>query len=282
MEKRLLVVDNDKGIRNVLQLSFESLGYKVFTAEGGDRGELLAHQLRPACIILDIMMPDKNGYLVCMDLKRDPSTADIPIILLTAKSLKDDIYWGYECGADAYVTKPYDPRRLEALVEQLINETEQGKRSVAWTGLPSDIKVLEEARARIQAGGKVFMAELAFSDHPKLAFILKNGQTKFRTLVHSVAWKMHEVVRDNATVGFVGQRPDDSFVLLVHPSEAERIESLLREATATAIDAHYEPKERAAGAMTILEQSPSDSTANIRREIPLLRLQWAPIDAERL
>jgi len=63
--------------------------------------------------------------------------------LLTAKNTKDDIYWGYDCGADAYVTKPYESRDLIRLVEQLLQDAKEGKRSYAWTGLP-DASIVEK------------------------------------------------------------------------------------------------------------------------------------------
>ena len=279
MRRTLLVVDDDKAIRNVLQLSFETLGYQVFAAEGGEKGELLAHKVHPNCIILDVMMLDKNGYAVCMELKRDPVTAQIPIILLTAKNLKDDIYSGYDCGADAYVTKPYEPRELEALVEQLIVDAGQGRRSIAWTGLPDASKVLEETSARLNAGGEVFLAELSFPDEPKEVFIQKHGQGRFRELIHSVAWKIYEVVREDASSGFVGQRADDSFLVLIHPSEADKVESQVQKATACCIDAYYDLKERAANATSFWQHASADASTGVRKDVPLVRLQWKALEA---
>ena len=280
MAKKLLVVDDDKAIRNVLQLSFETLGYEVLTAEAGKKGELLAHEAHPDCIILDVMMPDKNGYVVCMELKRDPVTAPIPIILLTAKNVKGDIYTGYDCGADAYVTKPYEPRELEALVEQLIVDAGEGHRSIAWTGLLDAGKVLEEANARIQAGGNVFLAELSFPSEPKGAFVQKYGEAKLRVLIHSVAWKIYEAVRESVPEGLVGQRADDSFLVLIAPSEADRVASQILHATALCIDAHYDRSERAANAITFWQEAPAGvSTGRIGKEVPLLRLQWKAVTA---
>jgi len=280
VKKNLLVVDNDKAIRDVLQLTFETLGYQVFSAEGGEKGELLARQFHPDCIILDVMMPDKNGYVVCMELKRDPATAHIPIILLTAKSLTDDIHWGYDSGADAYVTKPYEPRELEALVEQLIGDADRGQRSITWTGLPDAGKVLEEARTRLGSGGEVFLAELSFPNEPKEVLVQKYGQAKFRMLIHSVAWKIFAVIRKDASAGLVGQRSDNSFLVLIHPSEADRVESQLQKETAPCIDAFYDPKERAANSVTFSQQEPAGTgMGTLLREAPLLRLQWKAIEA---
>src|SRR5512135_2045259 len=115
MHKKILIADDNRAITEVLQLNFSLLGY-------GEQAEQKCRALRPDVLILDVMMPKMNGYKVCRNLKQDQETARIPIILLTAKNLKEDVYWGYDSGADAYITKPYDPRQLEILVDQLIQE----------------------------------------------------------------------------------------------------------------------------------------------------------------
>lgn len=281
MRESLLVVDDEKHIRNVLQRSFENLGYTVYAASGGKEGEVLARRIRPRCIILDVMMPDKNGHTVCLNLKRDPATAAIPIILLTAKRLPDDIYWGYDCGADAYVTKPYEPKELEALVAQLITETSQGTRSIAWTGLPARAKVIEEASARLNTGGEVFLAEISFPDEPKKVFIQKYGNAKFRDLIHSLAWMIYKVVRENASAGLVGQGADESFIVLMPPSEAARLEAQIQKATTPVIDGYYHPQERAAQAIVYWQHAPVGTEGDVRKEVPLLRLQWKPREAAR-
>lgn len=279
MRKKLLVVDDDPAIRNVLQLSFETLGYEVVLAAGGKRGELLAHQVQPNCIILDVMLPDKDGSLICAELKRDPITAQIPIVLVTAKNLEENIHSAFDCGADAYVTKPYEPRELEALVGQLIVDTDQGRRSVAWTGLPDASKVLEEASASLNAEGEVFLAELSFPDEPKKVFIQKYGQGRFRELIHTVAWKIEEVIRESAASGFVGQKADDSFLVLIHPSEAGRVESQVQKETACCIDANYDRKESASNTGMFWQHAPVDASTGVRKDVPLLRLQWKALEA---
>lgn len=152
-------------------------------------------------------------------------------------------------------------------------------RSIAWTGLPDASRVLEETTARQDAGGEVFLAELSFPDEPKEVFIQKYGHARFRDLIHSVAWKIYEVIREEASAGLVGQRPDESFMVLIHPSEAEKIEAQVQKATAFTIDGCYDPKESAAKFITFWQHAPNTTSSGVRKQVALLRLQWKPIEA---
>jgi DNA-binding response OmpR family regulator len=278
MSRKLLVVDDDKAIRWILQATFESLGYEVLTAGDGEEGEQVARDAHPGLVILDIMMPRKNGYTVCVQLKRDPATAKIPIVLLTAKSLREDGYWGYECGADAFMTKPYEPKELETLVDRLFREAEEGKRSVAWTGLPSASKVREESEVRREAGSDVVLVKLCFPDEPRRVFLQKYGQTKYRDLIHTVAWKLYEVIREEAFEGMAGHAPDDSFLLLIHRSEAAKIEQVVLALTAESIGGFYEARERAEKAVIFWRHGQGRETVGLPVKVPLLSLQWSVED----
>lgn len=270
MVKKLLVVDDDKRIREILKQSFLWLGYKVITAENGEEGERLAREEMPDLVILDVMMPVKDGYEACRCLKRDPETEKIPIILLTAKNRREDIVSGHACGADAYVAKPYDPPHLEALVKQLIVEAEEGRHTVAWTGLPSAQKVREEREARLDAGGSALLIRLAFPQMEKEAFLKESGLGLFRDLVHTVAWKVSATVRELSSTAVLGQDEDDSFLLLIHPEEAEAMETELLQAAADCILPRPVPSQPGAPG-----DSPADSAHAVGPSASFLRLLWS-------
>jgi DNA-binding response OmpR family regulator len=278
MNKTLLIVDDDKRIREILKQGFLCLGYQVLTAENGEEGERAARESLPSLVILDVMMPIKNGYEACAALKRDPATAGIPVILLTAKTKKEDVVGGYACGADAYVTKPYDPVHLEALVKQLIAEAEEGKHNLAWTGLLHSDRVLEESEARREAGGEPLIVELTFPDAAREDFLRKSGQATYRDLVHTLAWAIYEVVLKSASAGVVGQGQDDSFLILIHPSEAEKLEVLLEQATAEIIDRSAGPQE-AADALARDKRDPKGPDRGTLHQSPPLRLVWKVWDS---
>ncbi len=269
MRKKILVVDDNKSVVEVLKLNFDLLGYDVQTAYDGEEAEAKVAAEKPDLVILDVMMPKKNGYAVCRDLKRNQETAVIPVILLTAKNLKEDVYWGYDSGADAYVTKPYEPRHLESLVEQLLKEVEEGKKSVAWTGLPDASRVMEEYQARLDAGAQVMLAEVSFPSRPVEVFSQKYGPAKLKDMIHSVAWKIHDSVKESAASGVVGQRPDDSMLILIHPSEEEKTKAAMAAAIEPIIDGYYSEKDRRDGCVAY-----DDPLEKKAEKVPLIRAEW--------
>ena len=107
-KKRILIVDDEKDFTDTLSMRLEALGFDIIKAYTGKEGIEKAHAERPDLIILDIMMPEMNGYDVCRKLKIDDKYKSIPIIILTAKFQPNDVEFGKEMGADAYLTKPLE------------------------------------------------------------------------------------------------------------------------------------------------------------------------------
>lgn len=119
-EKKLLVVDDSPTILMMACGRLQEEGYEIVTAVDGDGALSQTKKERPDLIVMDVIMPPPNGYQVCRTLKDDPDYKKIPIILLTAKTSESDKFWGDESGADAYITKPYDPDELAAKVKELL------------------------------------------------------------------------------------------------------------------------------------------------------------------
>jgi DNA-binding response OmpR family regulator len=115
-----LVVDDDPVIQRLLQVNFEMEGWKVVIADDGVAGLDAARKEKPDCILLDVMMPKKDGLTVAAELKADPDTAHIPVVLLSAKAQAGDLGAGMATGADEYITKPFDPLELLDRVIALI------------------------------------------------------------------------------------------------------------------------------------------------------------------
>lgn len=111
-ERKVLVVDDEVNIIQIMEFSIGAEGYDVVTAANGEEAISKARKEQPNLIILDIMMPKVDGYEVCRVLKRDPLTKRIPVILLTAKGREIDKRLGYEVGASDYVVKPFSPSQL--------------------------------------------------------------------------------------------------------------------------------------------------------------------------
>jgi DNA-binding response OmpR family regulator len=117
---KVLVVDDEEYIQHILNFSFGAEGFEVITAGDGEEAVTLARSERPDIVVLDIMMPKMDGYEACKQIKADPQTQSIPVILLTAKGREVDRKLGAEAGADDYVVKPFSPGRLIERVEGFI------------------------------------------------------------------------------------------------------------------------------------------------------------------
>lgn len=123
--KRILIVDDEPNLMVLLESRLKIQGYEVIMASDGQAGLETAKRCKPDLIILDLMLPKMDGYKVCGLLKNDTRYAKIPIILFTARIQESDRQMAKELGADAYVTKPFDPKILLAKIEELLGSKER-------------------------------------------------------------------------------------------------------------------------------------------------------------
>jgi two-component system alkaline phosphatase synthesis response regulator PhoP len=123
MGKTILVVEDDMGIRTILEDMLTSQGYDAVTAEDGMKGLQLARELKPDLVILDVMLPLLDGFEVCKKIRKDGITS--PIMMLTVKDEEVDKVLGLELGADDYVTKPFSLKELSARVKALFRRVEE-------------------------------------------------------------------------------------------------------------------------------------------------------------
>ena len=120
--KKVLVVDDDPNIVEVLRLYFDKDGYAVISCLSGDRALETFQTSQPDLVVLDLMLPGKDGYDICREIRK---TSDVPIIMLTARSDTLDKVVGLELGADDYVPKPFEPKELLARVKAVLRRTEK-------------------------------------------------------------------------------------------------------------------------------------------------------------
>ena len=121
-KKKILVIDDESGLLEMLSIRLEANNYQVLTASDGQEGLDKARSESPDLIILDLMLPKVDGYQVCRALKFDEKYKRIPIVIFTARARESDVKAGKEAGADAYVTKPFEPEVLLAKVSQLLEK----------------------------------------------------------------------------------------------------------------------------------------------------------------
>ncbi|MGE5707921.1 MAG: response regulator transcription factor [Bacteroidota bacterium] len=117
---KVLVVDDDESIRSLLEILLKHQGYEVFLASNGSDALEIAQTEIPDLVVADIMMPNTDGYELCLQLRSTPKLSHVPILLLTAKTENQDKYSGFRVGADDYVTKPFDLTELELRIKALL------------------------------------------------------------------------------------------------------------------------------------------------------------------
>ena len=123
MAEKILIIDDDVDTLRLVGLMLQRQGYEISAASNGSQGLTKALEERPDLILLDVMMPDMDGYEVTRRLRKNPVTAAIPIMMFTAKTQLDDKVTGFEVGADDYLTKPTHPTELQAHVKALLART---------------------------------------------------------------------------------------------------------------------------------------------------------------
>lgn len=123
MNKKILVIEDDSAALRLIGYTLEQEGYRVLSAENGLEGFKKARDECPDLIILDIMLPGLDGYEICHRLHQKPETANLPILMISAKARQDDKEIGLKMGAANYLTKPVDPSEILAEVETLLADT---------------------------------------------------------------------------------------------------------------------------------------------------------------
>ncbi len=120
--RRVLIADDESTIRHLLELNLRAEGMEVVVCADGDSAYAAARQDPPDLLILDVMMPGRDGLQLLRDLRRDPRTAHLPVILLTAKATDAEVWEGWTAGADYYITKPFDLDEVMTFIRYLGTE----------------------------------------------------------------------------------------------------------------------------------------------------------------
>lgn len=132
MATKILVIDDDSGLRTLLKIGLERDGYEVVTASGGEEGLRMAYAEHPDAVILDVMMPKIDGWTVCQRLRQ---LCDNPIVMLTARASSQDVVKGLNLGADEYIVKPCSLREIQARLRKALErraQTPAEDRDCAW------------------------------------------------------------------------------------------------------------------------------------------------------
>ncbi len=184
MSATVLVVDDEKDLLELVRYHLEKDGLKCLEARDGETALQLARERAPDLVVLDLMLPGVDGLEVCRKLRKDPKTASIAIIMLTAKAEEVDRIVGLEMGADDYMVKPFSPRELVARVKAVLRR-----------GQPQDLTTLkrigtlmvDEGKHQVSVGGSV--VELTVKEFDLLCGLIKaNGRVLNRDQIMGTVW----------------------------------------------------------------------------------------------
>jgi two-component system alkaline phosphatase synthesis response regulator PhoP len=127
MAETVMVIEDEKEIRELIRYNLERAGFKVQTVSDGEEGIRQAFASRPDAMVLDLMLPGRSGLEVLRELREEPTTRDLPVVVLTARSAEMDKLLGFEHGADDYLTKPFSPRELVARLKALLRRSQPSR-----------------------------------------------------------------------------------------------------------------------------------------------------------
>jgi two-component system phosphate regulon response regulator PhoB len=203
--RKILAVDDEEDILELLDYNLSKEGFRVLRVTSGEKALELARSERPDLIVLDLMLPGLDGLEVCKHLKSDRETANIPIVMLTAKGEEVDIVLGLEMGAEDYVTKPFSPRVLAARVRAVLRRRVKG---VPEEDAPIKISGIEihPGRHEVLLGGKP--VRLTFSEYQILSFLARRPGWVFTRyqIVEAVRGTDYAVTDRAVDVQIVGLR----------------------------------------------------------------------------
>lgn len=244
-KSRLLIVEDDKDISMMLKIYFSGQGYEVDTAERGNTALEKTRSNLPHLIVLDIMLPDIDGFEVCRILRTSTRTSHVPIIFLTQKDERSDKLAGLELGADDYITKPFDIEELKLRVQRAISRAQQQSLTDPRSGLPAGALIEEQLRKIIQKQNWAFMdVRINFYEAFKEAYGFVAGDDVLRFTAMLIGEVLDELGTSN---DFVGHAGGDNFVIITAGERANAIRERMKTRFATEVLAHYSFIDREQG-----------------------------------
>jgi len=249
----LLIVEDDFDIANMLKIFFTSLDYEVDLAARGFDALQQTRQSLPHLIVLDIMLPDIDGYEVCRTLRTNTRTSHIPIIFLTQKDERSDKLQGLELGADDYITKPFDIEELKLRVQNAISRAERESLTDPRSGLPSGRLIEEQLRRIIRQEDWVFM-DIRINDFDPFKEVY--GFVAGDDVLRLTAMTLNELVDTYGTPDdFIGHAGNDNFIVITSQDCAPAIQEQFKERFAEEVLTHYNFMDRDRGYLEIPTES---------------------------
>ncbi len=268
---RILVVEDDLDISKMLRLYFDSQGYEVLTVMRGHDALEVCRKKQPNVVVLDIMLPDMDGYDVCRELRSNLRTSHVPVIFLTQKDERSDKIAGLELGADDYITKPFDIEELKLRVQGAMRRAQSTSLTDPVTGLPSS-KLIEEQ-----------LKKLLMRDDWAILYVVINHMADFievedivarDDILRFVAMNLNETVEAQGTSNdFIGHTSGNDFIIITVPAVGEAIKAAFTKRFDEGVPTFYDFITRQRGRVIYTDQDGN------QREAPLMSLSIGTLTA---
>lgn len=239
---KILIVEDDLDVAEMLNAYFRVQGYEVFTVNWGEDGVRSCQTVHPDIVILDIRLPDIDGYEVARRLRSDRRTAGVPIIFLTEKRERGDRLLGLELGADDYITKPFDVQELRLRVRNSLRRVSQEPLTNPVTGLPEGAVVDEK------------LTELLGSEESAILFISIENMDVFREaygfvasddVLRAISFMIVNTMREfGNSEDFLGHLDGSGFVLVLSSPNLAVMKEKLRSRLEQSMEYFYPIKDR--------------------------------------
>jgi DNA-binding response OmpR family regulator len=261
----ILIVEDEDDIARLIAMNLDADGFETHISSSGDDAFDRAVVLRPDLVILDLMLPGVDGVEVCRQLRKDPRTASVGIIMLTARTLPDDRVLGLEVGADDYIDKPFDVQELLARVHSSLRRSRQLRHTSPLTGLPGNFEIEARLDSKIAAGEDFALLHIdldgfkAFND----GYGFVRGDRAISLTCRVIEQAVSEVCGVGAFIGHIG---GDDFVVVCDVNHAGAVSDRIVGGFDAIVGELYDPKDREAGYIEL-----ADRTGELRRH-PLMSI----------
>ncbi len=239
----VLIVEDDLDVADMLNAYFRVQGYEVLTVNWGEDAIYACQTSHPDLVILDIRLPDIDGYEVARRLRSNRRTENIPIIFLTEKRHRDDRLKGLELGADDYITKPFDIQELRLRVRNSLRRSAQGTLNNPITGLAEGLLVDERLRECLEQSDPwaLLLISIENLDHFRESY----GFIASDDVLRAVSLMINNAIQDmGAPEDFIGHLSSTQFVLLTHPGQVEKLAEHIKNRLNQSLDYFYPLKDR--------------------------------------
>jgi len=239
---KILVVEDDLDVAEMLNAYFRVQGYEVFTVNWGEDGVRACQTINPDLVVLDIRLPDIDGYEVARRLRTDRRTQDVPIIFLTEKRDREDRLQGLELGADDYITKPFDVQELRLRVRNALRRATQGSLNNPVSGLPDGALVDEKFDEMLKEDRwSLILVSIVNLDIFRDAY----GFVASDDVLRAISLMIHNAMREGGDADeFVGHLTPTDFVLMVSPGNMSPLQDRISKRLEQSLDYFYPIKDR--------------------------------------